>query len=106
MAAGEIAPTIPFCGSCGYDHEARNINGDQLCDACGAEVSYYGFSTVATAGIPGSFDGGTPSDLAGLITTGVIASPLTAWTTGQSVDLGDASEAHWDDSAWVVGAAA
>ena len=105
MAAGAVS-TLPFCGSCGYDHEARNLHNDQVCDSCGATVSFTGFSTTATAGIPGSFDGTAPSDLAALQTTNVTPSPATAWTVGQSVVLGDASEAHWNGTAWVVGAAA
>lgn len=62
--------------------------------------------TGATAGVPGSF---TPSgrwqpvDLAGM--SGLTASPNTAWTTGQRVDLQDGSSAHWTGSAWAAGPA-
>jgi hypothetical protein len=61
-------------------------------------------ATGATAGTPGSFtpSGATvPANLAALST--VVANPATAWTTGQYVDLADASKAHWDASAWVAG---
>ena len=61
---------------------------------------------TATAGSPGSFGptgAHTPSDLAEL--DGVTAEPQTAWTTGQHVVLGDASQAHWNGSAWAAGAA-
>jgi hypothetical protein len=66
-------------------------------------------ATGATAGTPGSFTptGSTaPADLATLQSSGIVASPTTAWTTGQYVTLGDASSAHWDGTAWVSGAAA
>ena len=56
---------------------------------------------TATAGTPGTFSGSTPADFAGM--TGVIASPTTAWTTGQYVVLGDASHAYWNGTAWTVG---
>jgi hypothetical protein len=58
-------------------------------------------ATIATAGIPGGFNGTPPQTLAGM--SSVTASPQTAWTTGQYVVLGDSSHAHWDSSAWVVG---
>lgn len=60
-------------------------------------------ATTATAGTPGTFDGVRPEDLAGMST--ITADPTTAWTTGQSVILGDGSEAHWNATAWVAGPA-
>ena len=60
-------------------------------------------ATGATAGIPGDFTpqgAAHPANLAAM--TGVIASPLTAWTVGQYLTLGDGSECHWDSTAWVV----
>jgi hypothetical protein len=63
-------------------------------------------ATGATAGTPGTFTpagAAAPANLAAM--TGITASPTTAWTTGQSVVLGDASSAHWSSSAWVVGVA-
>lgn len=63
-------------------------------------------ATGATAGAPGSFTpqgASAPADLAAL--SGVTASPATAWTTGEFVTLGDASEAHWDGSKWATGKA-
>lgn len=64
-------------------------------------------ATGATAGSPGSFtpSGATvPANLAALqsASPAVVASPTTAWTTGQSVNLGTGS-AHWDGSAYVSG---
>ncbi|KOG26820.1 hypothetical protein [Streptomyces viridochromogenes] len=64
-------------------------------------------ATGASAGTPGSFspDGSVaPANLAGL--AGVIATPSSAWTTGQHVVLGDASKAYWNGTAWVAGQAA
>jgi hypothetical protein len=63
-------------------------------------------ATGATAGAPGSFTPSgaeAPANLAAM--TGITATPATAWTTGQHVVLGDASQAHWNATAWVVGAA-
>ena len=45
-----------------------------------------------------------PANLAGM--TGIIAKPLTAWTTGQHMVLKDASKTYWNGTAWVVGQAA
>jgi hypothetical protein len=62
--------------------------------------------TGATAGSPGTFTpaGATPpADLADM--AGIVASPTTAWTTGQRVVLGDATTAHWNGTTWVAGAA-
>ena len=66
-------------------------------------------ATGATAGTPGSFtpSGATvPADLAALqgATPAVVAAPTTAWTTGQSVNLGTGS-AHWTGSAYAAGLA-
>ncbi|MFJ2814355.1 hypothetical protein [Streptomyces sp. NPDC087294] len=60
-------------------------------------------ATGASAGTPGSFtpDGAVaPANLAAL--AGVIATPTSAWTTGQHVVLGDGSKAKWDGSAWAA----
>jgi hypothetical protein len=64
-------------------------------------------ATGATAGTPGSWTGGAevPVNLAGTIAAGIIANPLTAWTTGQRVVTRDAGLIHWDSAAWVAGAA-
>ncbi|QYW07863.1 major tail protein [Streptomyces phage RedBear] len=64
-------------------------------------------ATGAVAGDPGYFtpSGATaPANLAAL--AGVVASPNTAWTTGQNVVLGDASSAYWDGDSWNAGDAA
>lgn len=65
-------------------------------------------AACAVAGAPGDFyptTGTLPADLAELQDWAVIADPLALWTTGDSVVLGDASEAHWDGDAWASGAA-
>lgn len=65
-------------------------------------------ATGATAGIPGTWTPGgstAPADLAALQGSSIVASPATAWTTGQYVDLGDSSDAHWDGNSWEAGAA-
>lgn len=73
----------------------------------GSTVSYGGgapAATGATAGSPGSFTpagAAPPANLAAM--TGIVATPATAWTTGQHVVLGDASHCHWDGAAWVAG---
>jgi hypothetical protein len=63
-------------------------------------------ATGATAGSPGTFTPAgavVPVNLAALST--VVASPATAWTTGQYVVLGDTSNAYWDATNWVTGQA-
>jgi hypothetical protein len=63
--------------------------------------------TGATAGTPGSFTpaGATPpANLTALQGASIAATPNTAWTTGQSVNL-QSGNAHWDGSAWVAGLA-
>lgn len=63
--------------------------------------------TGVTAGTPGEFTpagSATPADLTALQALGALGQ-TTAWTTGQYVVLGDASEAHWTGTAWAVGRA-
>jgi hypothetical protein len=67
-------------------------------------------ATGATAGTPGTFTppgSAVPADLAEMTAApAVVASPTTAWTTGQHVVLGDATQAYWDGAAWAAGAPA
>ncbi len=101
--------TTPYCGSCGWDVRNAGFATDDLkknavCDSCGANMTIHGFgSGTATAGSPGSVSGEVPYDLAGCVT--LTPSPATAWTTGQSITLGDTSSAYWDGTAWVTGTA-
>lgn len=70
--------------------------------------------TGVTAGSPGSFqpaNATVPATLAALKADGVVgdagtAKPTTAWTTGQHVVLGDATQASWNATAWIAGPAA
>ena len=63
-------------------------------------------ATGATAGNPGSF---TPNGAAApnnlTVLDDVVASPTTAWTTGQHVVLGNGTKAHWNGTAWAAGEA-
>lgn len=68
-------------------------------------------ATGATAGTPGTWTppGSTPpASVAALQASAIVASPATAWTTGQYVQTGTAGapgEAHWDGAAWAAGQA-
>jgi hypothetical protein len=58
----------------------------------------------ATAGAPGTWTPAgalVPFNTAEITTWGVVASPATAWTTGQHVVTGDYGSAHWNGTAWV-----
>jgi hypothetical protein len=76
------------------------------------EVTWPGGAVAATgvtAGTPGAFTPAgavVPADLAALQSAAppVVATPATAWATGESVNLGTGS-AHWDGSAYVAGLA-
>lgn len=64
--------------------------------------------TGATAGTPGSFTPtgcDIPANITALRTLGALGN-TTAWTTGQYVVLGDASNAYWNGTLWAVGIAA
>jgi hypothetical protein len=78
----------------------------------GIDMSQPGFSnngpaaTGATAGIPGAWtpaNADPPNKFQSMNT--IVASPATAWTTGQYVTLGDGSFAHWGGAAWTSGKA-
>jgi hypothetical protein len=66
-------------------------------------------ATGATAGIPGTWTpaGSTPpANAAGATSSGVVASPATAWTVGQYVQgstAGVPGQMHWSGAAWVAG---
>jgi hypothetical protein len=60
-------------------------------------------ATGATAGTPGQW---TPSGaVAPADTTGITASPATAWSTGQYVTLSNGDHTYWDGTAWQDGEA-
>jgi hypothetical protein len=61
-------------------------------------------ATGAIAGSPGTYTpvgSSAPTNLGAM--SPVIATPLTAWTTGQHMVLGDLSHCHWNATAWVTG---
>jgi len=66
-------------------------------------------ATGATAGTPGTWTpaGSTPpANAAGATTAAVVASPATAWTTGQYVQgstAGASGEMNWTGTAWAAG---
>lgn len=64
-------------------------------------------ATAATAGTPGRYtapeNATAPADFAAMTPVGAI--PLTAWTTGQYVNVGDGTTAYWSGTAWTVGKA-
>ena len=63
-------------------------------------------ATTATAGKPGFYGpsgAANPANLAAL--SSVTAIPSTAWTSGQFVNLADATRAHYTGSAWAAGVA-
>jgi len=68
-----------------------------------------GPASGANAGSPGSWTplgSVAPADVAALIASSIVASPNTAWTTGQYVQTltaGAGGQGHWDGSAWVAG---
>ena len=68
-------------------------------------------ATGATAGAPGTWTpsgSAPPADAAAATTAGVIATPTTAWTTGQYMQgstAGSAGQMHWSGTAWVAGKA-
>jgi hypothetical protein len=65
-------------------------------------------ATGATAGTPGTWtpaESSVPATFTALqnASPAVVAAPLTAWTPGQHVVLGNAAHAYWDSVAWVSG---
>jgi hypothetical protein len=82
-------------------------------DGCQSLTVVPGFATGATAGAPGVWTppGSTaPATVAALqgAAPPIVASPTTAWTTGEYVQTGTAGtagEASWDGTAWVSGMA-
>lgn len=93
----------------GYENVKHPVWGDTLV------VSVVGgFASGANAGIPGSWTpaGSTPPSTVANLQAGipvtVVASPATAWTTGQYVQTGTAGapgEACWTGTGWVGGRA-
>lgn len=83
-----VAPPTPGCS----------------CEASGPEA------TGATAGTPATWtpaDSYAPETLLALqtATPAIVASPATAWTTGQYAVVGNDDEVHWDGDSWEAGRA-
>lgn len=65
-------------------------------------------ATGITAGTPATLapaNSYPPYDLAALVAADLPATPSTAWTAGQYVELEDGTAAHWSGTAWVAGPA-
>lgn len=76
--------------------------GGQVTVTCAADVA----ATGATAGDPGTWtpaNSTVPESFEDL--AGITASPLTAWTTGQYIELGDGTHVYWDSNSWELGEA-
>ena len=90
------------------------INGEYILTGAATHANWDGDSWVTgdaatatgTAGIPGTITptGYLPADLTAA-QADLTASPLTKWTVGQYVALGDASHAYWTNAAWAAGEA-
>lgn len=77
---------------------------------CGCNPLNVVAATGATAGSPGTWTPASsdpPDSLSALqgATPPITASPTTAWTAGQSVELDNGSDAHWDGDSWAAGVA-
>lgn len=76
-------------------------------NSAGTEIPAAG----ATSGSPGAWTPGgstAPASVTALQASDVVATPNTAWATGEYVQTGTsgvAGQAHWDGSAWVAGVA-
>jgi hypothetical protein len=96
-----------------YIYVQTTVPPPEATDGCTALTLTPIAITGVTAGTPGAFapaNADLPATLAALKADPVVGdtgsnAPTGAWTTGQYVVLGDASQAHWDGSAWLVGAA-
>lgn len=78
-------------------------------DVCGGqELGTPATGAVAATGASTPANSYFPANLAALIAGDpetVVASPATAWTTGQKITLRDGSYANWNGTAWEAGAA-
>lgn len=103
-AAQATATTARNAASAAYTTWQNNLTLQANQDAAAAALS----PTTATAGTPGSFSpaGRTiPTTLAQANDWPIVASPTSAWTTGQRVLLSGGSPIHWNGTAFAAGAA-
>lgn len=91
----------------GYDTSTHEVWGDSFAGGGTALPASTGF-----AGTPGDWGpvGCTvPANAAAVVGSSIVASPTSAWTTGQYVQTATAAapgRVYWNGSAWVGGSAA
>jgi hypothetical protein len=91
----------------GYDTSTHEIWGDSFAGGGTALPASIGY-----AGIPGDWGpvGCTvPVNQAAVVGSSIVASPTSAWTTGQYAQTqvaGAGGRVYWNGSAWVAGTAA
>jgi hypothetical protein len=94
-----------------YLYVVTDVQPPAVSEGCTAYPAPAVPATGATAGTPGGWTptgSAPPATFAALQAGSVVASPATAWGTGEYVQTGTsgtAGEAHWDGSAWVAGKA-
>ena len=108
-AGGDPGPLLPSQAIGPNDHELLMVVNVAPPEDGGCTTLASGpAATGVTAGTPATWtpaDSYPPDTLTELDASSIVADPLTAWTSGQYLVLGDDSEAHWDGSAWVAGRA-
>ena len=90
MAAGDTN-TVPFCGACGWDVN-ENLHGDEICDACGADLNRFGFGGI----LPPAEPVGTPGS--GTVSFAFVVNPDA--DSSESSVSNDGALAVW--SAWAA----
>jgi len=81
------------------------LAGDIVLDVIG-KPSAGASPPIGYAGTPGSWSGTPPATFSAATSAGAIASPTSAWTTGQYVQgstAGATGEMHWSGTAWTTG---
>jgi hypothetical protein len=105
-AMSGITPNPATLWDVAGEHVVLNDGSHAFYNGSAWEAGDVPLADTAVAGAPGTW---TPTysppavDMAAMSV--VTASPATAWTTGQHVTLGDASDAYWDGDSWEVGQA-
>lgn len=85
------------------DRDNATLNATQYDNAA---LALNANATGATAGSPGTWTpsgSDAPLNLAQAIADAIVASPNTAWTTGQHVITRSGTHIHWSGTAWVAG---
>jgi hypothetical protein len=109
LAGPLIDPLVPTRH---FRHITTSIAPPENLDGGAAALGVAATGGVAASGLSTPSNSYFPANLADLIAgaggphgVAVVASPSTAWTTGQKIRLRDGSLAHWTSSAWAAGAA-